>query len=232
MNNYLIQFILSAGDGSESLIDILIVVFFIVAWVIRNLFLGQKQQSQQQKRPVPHRPAQRTSVSSQKAQAQKDRVEQFLESILQPKKMQQQHPAGAITQKPHINAGIPIPQKAIPIPDQGSANKPAVNINQRIMSQPKDYMNADEALGVSIMDLPTIDTAITSKLEQIPVLKEEHLQEDQQHLIYHNNRRMPSVIKSSGIAAFLSDSDDLKRAILYAEILGKPVSMRESQSIY
>jgi uncharacterized membrane protein YciS (DUF1049 family) len=229
MIDYLSQLILAGSDhNSETLIDIIIVVFFIVAWVIRTLFLGQKQQSQQQKRPVSNRPSQRTPVTSQKVQAQKDRVEQFLESILQNKKIQQPHPARPIVQKPQM-AGIPVPpepQKVLSVPNKVYTNRPPAIVNTPDLTQPQSHLSSDEALGVSIMDLPTIDTSINSKLEQIPELKEGHIQEDQKHLIHKNLQQ-----KSSVLLLDFSDSENLKRAILYAEILGKPVSMRESSMI-
>ena len=241
MNDSLIQYVLAAGShNSESLVDVLIVVVFIVIWVIRVFVLGQnKQGGQQQKRTVSHqRPAQRTPLSSQKAQAQKDRVEKFLESILQPKKMAQQHPARPVMQKPQMTS-IPaqaVPQKISsekisPVPDKVYVGKPAAIVNTTIKQPSKEILSSEEALGISITDLPTIDTTINSNLEHIPELKEEHIQEDQRHLIYHKEMQSYKG-KSTSFLPALSDYDELKRAILYTEILGKPVSTRESQSIY
>lgn len=229
MNEYLSQFVLSGSNhNSESLVDILIVVFFVVAWIIRNLFLGQKQQSQQQKRQVSHKPAQGSPVSSPKNQVQKDRVEQFLESILQNKKIQQQHPSRPVVQKsPSIAVSGIQNASVVPYPKQVLKSKPVIAGNTPSTTESHLHTSAaDEALGVSIMELPTID----SKLENIPELKEPAIQENQKHLIYHPEKT--SYKKMSGLLPTFFDSDDLKRAVLYSEILGKPVSMRESQSIY
>ena len=237
MYNYFIQLVLAGSNrNSESLVDILIVAFFIVAWIIRNVFLGQKQQNQQKNRPASNRPIQRTSVSSQKAQTQKDRVEQFLESILQTKKhSQQHHPARSSIPKPQpvvVSNQSKVNISSVPA-DKVSLNKAVSSVkNAQAISQSQNNLNSEEALGVSIMELPSIDTAINTKLEHIPELKEEHIQEDQVHLIYHKKPQQASGKSSLPFLAVFSDSDDLKRAILYTEILGKPVSIRESQSIY
>ncbi len=233
MIDYLSQLILAGSDhNSETLVDIIIVVFFIVAWVIRTLFLGQKQQSQQQKRPVSHRPVQRTQVTSQKTQAQKDRVEQFLESILQNKKIPNQHPASSVVQK---SSSVPVSgiqnASVVSVPKQVFTGKPVMSVSPPSITQSHIHTStADEALGVSIMELPTIDTKLDdAKLENIPELKEPTIQENQEHLIYHPEKT--SNKKMSGLLPTFSDSDDLKRAILYTEILGKPISMRDSSMI-
>ena len=195
--------------------------------------MAQKQQTRQQKRPVSNRPSQRTPVSNQRAQAQKDRVEQFLESLLQPKRMQQPHPSMPVPQKTQQVMVSPGPKTVVPLPAQVLTNKPSVPANPQIMAQPKDYMNAEEELGISIMELPGIDTKL-EKLEKLPEVKEENIQENQHELIYHKEPSTSKAAqkKTSGILPAFSDTDDLKRAILYSEILGKPISMRQSQSIY
>ena len=225
MNDYFIQFVLAASrPGSEGLFNILIVAFFIVLWVIRNIIMVQKQQKQQQKRPVSNRPSQRAQINTEKAKMQKDRVEQFLESILQPKKMQQ-HPFRPDAQK-ITSVAVSGSQKStvVPVSTQVLTKKPVINVNTPVMTQSHIHTSAaDEALGVSIMELPTID----AKLENIPELNEPPIQENQEHLIYHKaSQKSPP-----GLLPSFSDPDALKRAILYAEILGRPISLRESSQI-
>ena len=236
MNEYLLQCVLGGGGGAENIVDILIVVIFIAAWAIRTFFLSQKQGRPQQKRPVSNRPTQRTPVSGQRAQAQKDRVEQFLESILQPKRMpqpQRKHPASPVAQESQHVMVSPDPKTVVPLPGPVLTNeaKPAMTANPPKMAQLEKRLNSEEELGISIMEIPGIDTKL-EKLEKLPEVKEEYIQENQHKLIYHKEPSKASQKKSPGILPTFSDTDDLKRAILYAEILGKPLSMRQSQSLY
>lgn len=235
MNNHLIQFVLAgSSNNTESIIEIIIFFVFVLGVLLKNIFMAQKQQNQQKKRPVSNRPAQRTPVSSQRAKTQKDRVEQFLEGILQPKKIpqpHQPHPSKPVPQKTQQVIVPTGPKTDVPLPSQVSVSKPSVPAIPQVMTQTKSYMNAEKELGVSIMELPGIDTKL-DKLEKMPEMKEEHVNENQHQLIYHKESTKTSQSKTTGILPAFSDTDDLKRAILYSEILGKPISMRQSQSIY
>jgi hypothetical protein len=208
-------FLLSGNDSSGGIVQLIIFAVFIVAMVIKNLAIAKKQQNQQQKGPNTRPTVHKTKVSHsfEKARIHQERVEQFLESIFQTKKVPDQHPSRPSSQKNQsIVASVPSGSETTNVPD---------------ISQSPNNLNSDEVLGVSIMDLPSIDTAISTNLEQIPELKEETIQEDQQHLIIHDKPQQSIDKKSLNILSSLSDSDDLKRAILYSEILGKPVSMKE-----
>lgn len=225
---YFLQFVLGRGnDKSGDIVELLIFVVFVVAMLLKNIFISKKQKEQEQKKPVSRTSSQRTAVSVEKARIQRERVEHFLESILQPKNISNQRPTIPFAQKPQTAASIPVPAKVTPSP-KSFTNKPFAETEFENV-QAKSPPIIETSLGASIMDLPTIET----KLEAAE-LKEEPVKEITENIIYHDKpyKEKVSEKKAFGLLPVFSDSDDLKRAILYSEILGKPLSIRESQTTY
>ncbi|MBN1974508.1 MAG: hypothetical protein JW787_12790 [Sedimentisphaerales bacterium] len=231
MNVYFLQFVLGRGnDKSGDIVELLIFVVFIVAMLLKNIFISkkQKEKEQEQKKPISRTSSQRTAASFEKATIQRERVEHFLESILQPKNFSNQHPSKPVAQKPQTaSSSIPVPAKVTPSPKSFTNKTFAKTEFENV--QAKSSPIIETSLGASIMDLPTIET----KLEAAE-LKEEPVKEVPENIIYHNRPYKDKVSgkKAFGLLPVFSDSDDLKRAILYSEILGKPLSIRESQTTY
>ena len=224
------QFVLGQENGgAEAIIQLLIFGAFIAAAVIKSIFAAKQEQTrkQNQKKPV-HRPiTQKAPATAEKIRMQRERYEQFLENILQPKKPPHQ------SQPPKPTVPRPQPTGIAPVP-VSQRKTPPVYTNQEITSEAYREMSQSvrQAETDTILDKNAIK--LNTQLEQIAQLKEEHIQEDQQHLIYHNipGKQKTRASKSPELIFAFSDSDDLKKAILYTEILGKPLSLRESEALY
>jgi hypothetical protein len=208
-------FLLRGNDSSGGIVQLIIFAVFIVAMVIKNLAIAKKQQNQQQNGPAPRSTAQKAKVSnsSEKARIHQERVEQFLESIFQQKRAPQQKPQISIEQNAQ--------PKAVP---------PVMSTENKFSSPPADLKfskipaasASETALGSSILELPSIDITLPDLIET----KEESAEPEE--MPAENKQKRIIGNKSTGFLPGFSDSDDLRIAILYSEILGKPISMRES----
>ncbi len=224
MNNYFIQFVLSQRNGdSEGIVQLLIFVFIIIAGVIKSLFAAKQEQNRQnQKKPSPHSSVQRKPpASAEQIRMQRERVEQFLEGILQPKKRPLQQSSRPVNAKPQAAGVVPDPAKAI------SVSK--VYENQSIAPDPYREISVPvrQAEPDTILDTNAI------KIDTQPEEVSNH-REEQEHLIFQDKPKKTKVSehKSPNLMFAFSDSDDLRKAIIYTEILGRPISMRESEALY
>ncbi len=218
MNNYFIQLVLGQRNGdSDGIVELLIFIVIVIAGVIRSLFAAKQEQNKQnQKKPTSHSSAQRKPpASSEQIRMQRERVEQFLEGILQPKKRPPQQPSRPVPTKPQAAAAIPVPVKTY-------ANQSTVPDPYREMSAAVRQAETDTILDTNAIKIDT-------QLEEIP-----NIQEGQQHLIFQDKSKKTKVPerKSPDLMFAFSDSDDLRKAIIYTEILGKPISLRESEALY
>jgi len=227
MNDFFIQFVLGQRNtDSESIVQLLIFVFIIIAGVIKSLFAAKQEQNKQnQKKSTSYSSIQRKQpASAEQIRMQRERVEQFLEGILQPKKRPTQQPSRTVSVKPQTTAAIPIPAPAKTVQVSNIyTNESSDSELYKEMSAPVRKAETD-----TILDKNAIK--IDNQIEQIQQLQEEHIQEDQRHLIFHD--KIASGKKSSGYIPSFSDSDDLRKAILYTEILGRPISLRESEALF
>ncbi len=220
MNNDILKFVLGQNNGgSETIIDILIIVIFIVGGIIKSLFSAKQQnQKQNQKKPAPHSSILRKPpASAEQIRMQRERVEQFLEGILQPKNRPLQPPK-PVPAKPQAAQPVPVPAVTKVYKNESSDSE-----LYKEMSAPVRKAETD-----TILDKNAIK--IDNQLEQIQQLRDEHIQEDQRNLILHD--KTSDGKKSDSALPSFSDSDDLRKAILYTEILGKPLSMREAEILY
>jgi len=235
MNDSLIKFVLGQeNNGSEGIIQLFIFIFIIIAGIIKSLFAAKQEQGQKQnqKRPVNRPVSQKSPATSEKIRMQRERYEQLIESILQPKKSQQaQKPA---PQRPQTAGPAPIPRQTTPAPVTvitPQANKAFTH--QSLDTGP--YQEMSESVRKAEIDTILDKNAIKidNQLEQIRQLHEEHIQEDQRHLILHDKiSGKTSGKKSSSVLPAFSGPDDLRKAILYTEILGKPISLRETEALF
>jgi hypothetical protein len=160
---------------------------------------------------------------------QRERVEQFLEGILQPKGTPQQRPSRPAPTKSQV-AGVDSVPMTVP-----SRNQVPVNVSRgtepyRTIPPQVKRSGTENIFDNSGIELNAIDT----KIQEMPHLKEEHIQQDQQQLIHHTKKQRAKVYEpelTDTLFAF-SDSDDLKKAILYTEVLGKPISLRETEASF
>lgn len=223
MNDYFIQFVLGQrNSNSEGIVQLLIFVFIIIAGVIRSLFAAKQQQNQNQsqKKPVPHSSIQRKPpASAEQIRMQRERVEQFLEGILQPKKRPSQQLSRPVPAKPQAAGPVPVPVMTPAVAKVYKTESSDTELYQE-MSAPVRKAETD-----TILDTNSIK--IENQIEQIQQLQEEHIQEDQRHLIFHKTSE-----KSSTYLPSFSGSDDLRKAILYTEILGKPVALRDTEELF
>ena len=200
MNYPLIQYILAGGRNSEGLVDILIIVFFALIWIMRTFFLSQKEQNQQRKKSQTNKPPARNSLN-------KDRIEKFLENILQPK-----GPSAAQKNRQSIQQR-PFNKKQIRYPQYNLKKSPFSGSGKNNFKSPQ------------IQELPAIDP----KLQELPELSEESTKTID-NLEMKNLTKHKDTAPSNYLSEMLFDKvdpDELKKAILYSEILGKPLSMRE-----
>ncbi|MBN2589665.1 MAG: hypothetical protein JXA96_07375 [Sedimentisphaerales bacterium] len=229
MTDYFLQLVLGQRNSdSEGIVQLLIFGFIIVMGVIRSLFAAKQEQNrkQNQKKPAHYSSLQRKPrASAEKMRMQRERVEQFLEGILQPKRMPPQQSSRPVPAKPQTTAAIPAPAKAIPVSN--------IYTNESSDSELYQEMSASVRKAETDTILDTNAIKIDNQLEQIQQLQEENIQEDQRHLIFHDkmSAKIPGK-KLSGYIPSFSDSDDLRKAILYTEILGRPVSLRQSQALF
>lgn len=233
MNDYLINFVLAQKNSvAEGIVQLLFVILIIVSILIKNLFAAKQEnqkQNQKENKLGPHSSfPSKTSASAEKARIQrerKERLEHILEGILSPK-------------RPPQRSSVPVPAK----PRVAVSNSVPVNVSSgtkvftdnSTMSEPYREMSESvrKAESDTIMDTNAI--RIDTRLQDIPQLQEEHIQEDQSHLIFRDKPKTTkySEHKSSDMLYAFSDSDDLRKAILYTEILGRPVSLRQSQALF
>ena len=230
MNDYLINFVLAQkNSGAEGIVQLLFVILIIVSILIKNVFAAKQEnqkQNQKQTKPGPQSSfPSKTSVSAEKARIQrerKERLEHILEGILQPTKPPQRPSARPVpAAKPRVATSSSVP-----------VNVPSgtrVFTDDSTMSEPYREMSASvrQAETDTILDKNAIK--IDTRLQDIPQLQEEHIQEDQPHLISH---KMSDQSSGRNLIPSFSSSDDLRKAILYTEILGRPVSLRQSEALY
>ena len=194
MNYLFIQNILAGGRNSEGLVDILIIVFFAVIWIIRSLFMSQKEQTQQ-KKPLTRKPPARNSIN-------KDRVEKFLENILQPKGPSKGQKNRQSAQKSYIK--------------ESASSKNQFDRKQTILPQYKRKKTTFAEK--SILDTP--------QLQELPEFADNSINNlETVHLIKQKDTTSSNYLSENLFDK--ADPDELKKAILYSEILGKPLSIRE-----
>jgi len=174
--------------------------------------MTQKEQKQQQNTPLTRKPTNKSSLN-------KDRIEKFLENILQPKGPAPIHKNRHMSQKPYIKDAASYPSglkktsdKSQKVPPQYKAKKPSFLKAQRLKSP-------------QIHDLPSIDP----KLHELPDFTDKTINNlEKMHLIKQKDTTSSNYL--SELLFDRTDPDELKKAILYSEILGKPISIRDLSS--
>lgn len=219
MSNLFLHNVLSSGKDSptEDIISIVIFVVFGIVVFLKNIITAKMQQ----KRTAASTSSQKTSAKAEKTRSRNERFEQFLESILQPKNVPQQKPQ--ISVEKNANQPVVVPKKAAPpaaVKENIFSLPPADFKIYKIPSEPV----SETALGSSILNLPSIDIALPELLE-----KKEYSNESEE-IPAGKKQKSHLVGRTDGLLPAFSDSDDLRLAILYSEILGKPISMRETLS--
>ncbi len=220
MNDSFLQNILGGGkdNPTEDIVSILVFVVFGIAVFLKNIIAAKRQQKQQQNRPVPNTSVQRASVKVDKAKIQKERVEQFLDSILQPKKAPQPKPS--VPEALKIQMPKSPYQKTAEVPLQVPVIKKSQPQYESKISQSSQSPSFDISKNMGALDLSSIDY----KQMNLTGIQVELENEGAEHLIYRDKSKK----KAQGFSPFFANPKDLRNAIIYSEILGKPISMRES----
>ena len=212
MNFYLTQFILAGRNrNSEGLVDILIIVFFVVIWVIRNIFMAQKEQTQQKKKPLTHKPSSKHSLN-------KDRIEKFLENILKSKQTAtgQKHQQG-IQHKSHTISTVPKPVTSNQYTNNAKRQRSPKFVNKR-----SSFARSQRPEMQQMQELPIIDP----NLQELPEFTDKTVNNlEKTHLTKQINSTPSNYL--SEMLFDRTNPDELKKAILYSEILGKPLSIRD-----
>ncbi len=210
MNFYLIQFILAGRNrNSEGLVDVLIIVFFVIIWVIRSLFMAQKEQTQQKKKTLTRKPIIKSPLN-------KDRFEKFLENILQPKGPSPIQKKRQSVQKPYMKDS-----SSIPVASRKPIDKKQIRHPQYKFKKPSIF-GAQRLKSPQIQDLPSIDP----NLQELPEFTDKTINNlEKIHLTKQKNSTSLNYLSEKLFDK--ADPDELKKAILYSEILGKPLSIRD-----
>ena len=209
MNDFLLQIILAQrSDDAERLMNILFVVVLAAFWLIGGIIKAKANKSAQDKQS-PGKPARKPPVHSREAR------EQMLSRL--------QRPAGSGSAKD---------QRRQPRP---ATQKPRMKFAELQAAVRKFAVEAEKAFQA--------DTKKTvPKPKPKPALSNPQIQPETLEFIEPIDRTItePQAIKTSEATEVFepeylselltdySDPDQLRRAILHYEILGKPLSLRDS----
>lgn len=214
MNIFLLQLsILAQGDGLEGLINIVIVIFLAVSWIIGGIVKARSEQSRTQKnKKSPPKPPHRPSLFNRES------AESILEKFLG---LDSSSWFTRKQQNSDIQSARPKVPYARPAKEQFSAKPRSVKspsyqnsklLQEQMFSLPQTInepkLKESAPIDANLQELPDFSSDAVKKLES-------------------THSMIPKEITVSQSMLDLTDSDSLKRAILYYEILGKPMSLRD-----
>jgi hypothetical protein len=193
---------LARKDDVDSWMNILFVVVLAVFWIVGGIIKAKKNKPKaQDDEQLPLKPAHRPPARS------KSLLEQFLEQARGPVKPAQRRPSRPGVQQPtsKLAALRSVAQKYAAEVEQAARLQTTKPTPEPELSPPEPHIQPD------IRELPEFTDKAVKKLQakRVPIPAEIA---DSRHL--------------SEILSDYSDPDELRRAILHYEILGKPLSLR------
>ena len=215
MYDFVLSFIIGGSD-SEGWENILFLVVVAVIWGVGGIIKSRAEQAQRKKQvDVSRRQAQtRQAASGNKTEIKKS--DELLEKALRFKE--------AVAARQIRRAESRQTQVKRPVPKKISQTRPIEQKPKHVPVPPvpkqKKSVEFDELAKIDpkIQDLPDfIPDAINKSQSKKPIKKT------------YKDLQIEFPLES--LFAY-GDSDELKRAILYSEILGKPLSIRESTGFY
>ena len=207
MNDLLLQIILARrNDDVESWMNILFIVVLAIFWLIGGIIKAKANKSQTgSKDNLPRKPVRKPPIHSREAREQMlKRLERPVDSAAQ---VQRQQPRPA-TQKPRMKfADL-----------QAAVRKFAVEAEKAFEADVKKPVpKHDQPLPVQQIkaEKPKLAEPIMTAIEELPEKQDTESEQirESEYL--------------SEILIDYADPDDLRRAILHYEILGKPLSLRD-----
>ena len=206
MNDLLLQIILARrNDDAESWMNILFVVVLAIFWLVGGIIKAKANKSQTgSKDNLPRKPVRKPPIHSREAR------EQMLKRLERPadsteSKRQQPRPA---EQKPRMKfADL-----------QAAVRKFAVEAEKAFQVNPKE---PTPELKPALAE-PNVETK-RKELSEISITSVKGLHDKQAS----EPSQMPESEYLSELLLDYSDPEELRRAILHYEILGKPLSLRD-----
>lgn len=206
MNDFLLQTILAQrNDDVERLMNILFIVVLAAFWLIGGIIKAKANKSGAQKKQPPRKPARKPSVHSTEAR------EQMLRKLKKPAESAQSKPRQPrpATQKPRmkfsdLQAAVRKFAAEAEQAFQMDTEKPAPKPNKPVSPKPQ--------IQYDTVELPQTKSTIIEKPQKKQALEPTQTAESEDF---------------SELLSDYSDPDQLKRAILHYEILGRPLSLRD-----
>lgn len=204
MSNFLAQTIVAASDDAQKWMNVMFVVVLALFWLVGGILKARANKRGTQNEQSPQRPARRPPVHSAEAR------EQMLSRL--------QRPAGSVQGRQ---------QQALP-----TARKPRMKFADLQAAVRKLAVEAEQAAqvktGKSDPELEAILTEPKINIEKV------ELAEPINKTVKGLQDTKPSEAAQTPESEYLSelltdyaDPDDLRRAILHYETLGKPLSLRD-----
>ena len=214
MNIFLLRLsILAQGDGLEGLINIVIVIFLAVSWIIGGIVKARSEQARTQKnKKLPPKPPHRPSLFNRES------AESILEKFLG---IESSSSVTRKQQKSDIQSARPKVPYTRPAKEQFFAKPKSVKSPSYRNIKPSKEQKF--SLPTTIQEPELKETApIDVNLQELPEFSSDAVKKPES-----TSLMVPKEITVSQSMLDLTDSDSLKRAILYYEILGKPLSLRD-----
>lgn len=213
MNFILLQFFVAQNDDLEKYMNIFFLVIIAAFWVISGLVKAKSDLAKKQKKRQPSRDS-----TAQSSPSSKDKGELILEKILGsfiPNSVEQQRSVKQQkTQKP------PRFHKTRPRPTSKSLSD-KYSMGQKISNKRKQKLSPQQkSLKPEFDEITQIEPDI-EKLPEFTVDSVKNIDSS------YSQKVTPGIPVSHYLPDF-SDSDSLKKAILYYEVLGRPLSLRDS----
>ena len=206
MDDSLAQMILVAqGDDAKGWMNILVVVVLAVFWVVGGIIKAKTQKSQaEDEEQSPPKPARKPQATGASLR------EQFLQEV--------RRLAGPTdAERPPSRPGVQQPRARVAGPSP-AIRKPAHPAKQAVPAPGiRPIAQKPPKLEVGFQELPEFTSETVKALEPKRVSLP---------------GEMPEVQYLSEILLDYADPDELKRAILHYEILGKPLSLRGPSGIF
>lgn len=213
MDFYLSQLdILAQNNDLDGLIEILLFVVLAVFWAIAGIVKAKVRESKESKKNQSPR-----VVPPQPMPARRERGELILEKVLGPSapvSRNQQRPGSQQSRK-NVSYTRP-PRQRFPVKPK-SEKTPQLKIIDDI-NIPK-FSVPKQTLEPNLQEL----TPTGTNLKELPEFTSDALKK-----LKSTRQKVPA---ESSLAQYMfdfTDTDSLKKAILYYEILGRPLSLRES----
>ena len=216
MNFFLSQFIIAQNEDIEKWMNILFIVVLAVFWILRSVVKSKVDEARERKNKSAPFDQNRKPASSTKELSELllNRVLKYRESTSGPRNRQniQRTTIKSATAGPASRgiASKPQPAMSAPYTIQRSKKPSKLTFKQPSLKQNIQKL---EKIDTNIQELPEFAPKSVDNLADLPLSKS------------------TQISQSEFVSDFVWDyknPDELRRAILHYEILGKPLSLRDS----